>query len=611
MAFVPRTKETILTDMLNYVQLQTKLTDFEIGSIIRSILEAAAIEDDEQYFQMVQLLDAFSIQNATKSTLEERIAEFDVDRLDPAGSSGEITIQDGVLEKSTLAFDTSVAALALQLEDSSEFPTSGFPYNVRIGEGTLSVEDVAVSAHNTSTNTLTTAATANAHSIGDRVAFVSGATDQTLSAGISVQVPASGTSAPIVFTTTESGTLVNGNFESTTIAALAAVPGSTSSVGVGKVVEFTAAPPFDGALVTNKTAFSGGRDVEKDSELRDRGRQKVQSLSKATKLALKQAALGVVDSASGQRVTTASVKEDFVNDELIVYVDDGTGFSPDKTELARSTVAVAVVALDPTIQIADTTGFPDEGYFVVSPESASQIELLEYSSINRTTNVITLVGTAANAHDISDELALVDLIELSAESGTNFLSAQETALVRNSIRLWVDPGGVGAPALQTDGTDYIVNRGTGEIEILGAGLAASSVVFSNYSFYTGLISSVQKIMEGDADDEVNFPGEKAGGVMLVVETPAVRRITVRISITAKEGISEDDLVPLVEEAIDAYIAGLGIGDNVIAAKLVERTMSVNGVFNANLTVPTTDVVVLENELTIASDSNGNSLIYVT
>ena len=55
MAFVPRSFVEILTDMIAYVQFRTGISDFTVGSIVRTVLEASALEDDEQYFQMVQL----------------------------------------------------------------------------------------------------------------------------------------------------------------------------------------------------------------------------------------------------------------------------------------------------------------------------------------------------------------------------------------------------------------------------------------------------------------------------------------------------------------------------------------------------------------------------
>jgi hypothetical protein len=168
MAFVPRTYDEIRDDMIAFVRMQTDLTDFEIGSAIRTIIEAAALEDDEQYFQMVQLLDAFRLSSASGQELDDRVAEYGVVRLQPESSSGVVYIQDENLVTSLLAFNVLAGATLVFLDDTTKFPTSGFPFTMRLGEGTVFVEEVTVSANNTSLGRLTTSALVNPHSIGDR-----------------------------------------------------------------------------------------------------------------------------------------------------------------------------------------------------------------------------------------------------------------------------------------------------------------------------------------------------------------------------------------------------------------------------------------------------------
>ena len=62
--FTPRTFETILDEMIAYAQTHSTISDFSAGSVALTLLEAAAIEDDEQYYQMTQILEIMSIFNA-------------------------------------------------------------------------------------------------------------------------------------------------------------------------------------------------------------------------------------------------------------------------------------------------------------------------------------------------------------------------------------------------------------------------------------------------------------------------------------------------------------------------------------------------------------------
>jgi len=611
MAFVPRTFEEIRDDMIAFVQMQTDLTDFEIGSVIRTIIEAAALEDDEQYFQMVQLLDAFRLSTAAGRDLDDRVEEFGIIRLQSAASAGEIVITDLNLIINQLAFDSASGSATIILDDSTGFPGSG---TVRIGEGTVQVEDIAFTANDTGTGTLTlTGTTVNAHSIGNRVSIVTAASDVPLSIGIRAQVPATGDQPSIVVVTSETGTQVNGNFNSTPIRARAENPGTEGNVTANTITEFVTNPPFDGAAVNNLTNFAGGRNLETDAQLRDRARRQIQSLSRGTLLALQQGVIGTEDTVTGQRVTTSNILESFVLDEVTVFVDDGTGFTADTVELARSSLDGAVGGGSGTLVVVDSSDFPAEGFIIVSPENAAQTEILEYSAVDFGTHTFTLVGTTAASitHDDTDEVALVDIIESSAEAGQNFFRTQDFPVVRGSQRIWIQTSGTPPPvALQTEDTNYFLNRGTGDIEFIGPGLPSGTLVAGHYDFYTALIKSVQTVVDGDPNDPVNFPGLRAAGVQVVVETPTIRRITVRVSITAEPGNQETDLAPQVQEAIEAYINSLGIGSDVIRAEIITRAMNVDGVENVIVTLPTEDLIILEDELPRPVDANGDTLVTV-
>lgn len=596
--------------MIDFVRMQTDLTDFEVGSVIRTIIEAAALEDDEQYFQMVQLLDAFRLSTAAGQDLDDRVEEFGITRLQPAAAAGEVLIGDLNAITSTIAFDIPVSTTLIEIEDSSKFPTAGYPYTVRFGEGTVDVEDLSVTNNNTATNELTVAGgTTKAHSLGERATYVSGAADKNIADGLRVQVPSSGDDAAIIYVTVESGVLVNGDYESTPIRALAEVPGSNGNITAGKISEFVSSPPFDGAAVRNAANFAGGRDLETDAQLRDRARDLIQSLSRGTVLTLKEGVVGVSDPVTGQRVTTSNILEDFVNDEVVLYVDDGTGFTPDQVSLARSQVATAIAAPIGTVDVADSTDFPEEGWLILSPNDPAQAEIVEYSAVDYTIHRFTLVGTTANTHDIGDVVSLLDVVEDSAESGQNFFQVNRFPIVRNSYQIWVDAGS--GPVLQVENSDYYLNRGTGQLEFIGAGLAAGSVVVANYDYYTGLLAEVQKVVDGDTTDPTNYPGLRAAGIHVVVETPTIRRITVRVSISARAGIQEADLTANVQESIESYINGLGVGENVIVAEIIERAMAVDGMFDIVVSTPTSNITVLENELPVPYDVNGNSLVTVT
>lgn len=583
------------------------LTDYEIGSLIRSLLEASALEQDEAYFQMVQLVDAFKVSTATGQDLIDRMNEYGITKLLAASSAGIVIFQDNGLSKSILKLDALASYSTLIVEDSTIFPNT---FNARVGEGTLQVEDVVVTNNDTSTGTLTISPVFSfSHSVGDRVSIVSGAADRTFNTGISIQVPATATSNSITFITTEPGVLVNGNFYSNGIRAKAQSTGGLTNVGVGQVTSFTSSPPFNGASVTNLTKFGGGRDTETDSEYRDRGKKQIQSLSTSIPLALQQAAIGTSDPVTGQRVTTASVVQDFDLDEVIVYIDDGTGFVPDTVSMARSNINGSISPGAPSVVLVDVSDFPTEGYIILSPEDASQVELLAYTAVNYTTKTITFASNCLNTHNSGDEVALVDFVLESAEDGQKRMRTHSSPIVRNSFRLWADPGN-GVFTLQVENTDYKLNKGNGDIKII-AGLSLGSRVIANYTYYTGLVSTVQEVIYGSGTNPPEFEGESSAGVRVSVEAPFIRRITVDVSISAKINETEEAIKPLVREAIEDYINNLGIGNNIIKAEIINVAMNIAGMYNIVVNSPSGDVTILEDQLPVAFDSSGNSLVTVS
>jgi uncharacterized phage protein gp47/JayE len=608
MAFQPRTFEQILLDMIAHVRANTTLTDFNVGSNIRTLLEAAALEDDEQYFQMVQLLDIFSLRKATGEDLDERAADYNLSRLSAKPSTVKLRYTNENLTQSDLLFDVTIGATSITVEDSSDFPVSGFPYTIRIGEATANVEDASVTANDTSTGVFTVAALTKGHSAGERVGHVTG-TNQTISSGVLAQVPAQGANQPVVFQATEVGTLVAGNYLSNLVLALSTQDGSVNNVGATRVTQFSGSAPFSGAGVTNPSAAAGGRDEETDDQFRERIKTWIQSLGRGTPLAIEGAVQGLEDTTSGQRVVSSKLIEDFTDEEHLLYIDDGTGFVPTATIMGRSTLPGAIGAPTATVVVADSSVFPSSGYIMISPEDSTQVEVLEYDSKDDSTNTLNLVGLTANAHDISDEVLLVDQLGI-AEEGQNFFQLSDYPVRRNTIELYDDSTGVGTFLLRTDGTDYFLNRTNGDVQYFGAGLPEGTEVWGHYTFYTGLFALAQKVINGDEDDPTNFPGVAAGGTIIYVDAPVVRQITLIGSVSVKAGDDEDAIRDDVQLAIESYIDGLSIGDNVILARMVERAMRITGVENFKITSPTLDIVILENEVPKSFDSNGNSLVTV-
>lgn len=599
--FQPRLFDQILQNKIDFMRANSTVADFNIGGVVRTALEADSLEDDEQNFQMVLLKNSFALQSASGTDLDKRVADFGIIRLLPAVSTGYVQFKNGQAKTSNLIALTGGNTL-LELENTDEFPVSG---NITIGEGTANKEVIAYIANDTGTHILTLAVAAGTHSIGDIVTYTAGDPDKTIPAGAALLAPATSINSAVDIVTTSSGTIIDGYLYSELVPATSVRAGKQGNVGAGRIIQFSGSAPFPGAEVSNPTSFSSGRDLESDAALRDRARAAVQSLTKGTVLTLSSQVLGVEDTLTKQRVVSARLKEDFVNHEVVLYVDDGSGTAAIQNTHAVTSLSAGVGIGATILQVNDISDFPPSGYILLDPDT-SDVELLAYESTSTGPNSIIIASgsSTTKTHLINADVFFVDVISESTESGERRFSTQLSPIVRGSQLIYVKTPTVNFD-LKTENVDYEINIGTGDLTFVSpgfpTGLPATSVVVAHYSYYSGLIATVQKIVEGDPNDTINFPGLKAAGIKVIVESPTIKNILVHVSIVAAKGFKEEDLIDSVVDAIQTYINSLGVGEDVIVAELIQQIQSIttNGVepvFDTVVIAPTSNVVVLEDEL---------------
>lgn len=107
-----------------------------------------------------------------------------------------------------------------------------------------------------------------------------------------------------------------------------------------------------------------------------------------------------------------------------------------------------------------------------------------------------------------------------------------------------------------------------------------------------LVLNVSKVIDGYVDvDGTIVPGWKAAGVRVNVLVAPPVTVSVSGTVTVSAGYGAQDVVSSVSSAISEYISSLDIGDDVFLSEIVFSAMSIDGVVNFRLTVPTVDIVV--------------------
>ncbi len=202
-------------------------------------------------------------------------------------------------------------------------------------------------------------------------------------------------------------------------------------------------------------------------------------------------------------------------------------------------------------------------------------------------------GTARTVQTVTGENVTLGLVGPPADTavgGEEFLQLDNwpvDARVPFEIRLNATP--------LVNNTDYFLDPTNGRI-FFTTPLANTDVVEADYTYFDGLIQEVQKVVDGDPADRANYPGWRAAGVRVVVNEPVIRNIEVEATLTLVLGTEFATAQAAVETAITDYINQLGISGDVVRNEIIERIMSVTGVSDVSLALPTGNINILDNEV---------------
>ena len=329
-----QTFEQILGAMVRKVIADTNLNDVNAGSVLLTLLEAAAQVDFENNAAILNVLELLSIDAVTDSDLDARAADLGLERIPALRASGLVDISDSsITKRSTGLYQVKPAPIAGQttifVNDASEFSATG---EIFIGRGTPNFEGPI--SYSTIVNNGTffeiqlDSALEKDHLISDIVVDSQGTANRLVTAGTRVIVPANSQQPQIDYRLLRDAVIPSGEDMVTGVSVVAVIAGSSGNAGINTITKFQS-EPFVGATVTNTSALVNGRDIETDDELRERVKSYSNTLARGTKQAILAAIIGQSDAVDNKQVASAVITEPpKIGDPSIVYIDDGSGFQP-------------------------------------------------------------------------------------------------------------------------------------------------------------------------------------------------------------------------------------------------------------------------------------------
>jgi len=127
-----------------------------------------------------------------------------------------------------------------------------------------------------------------------------------------------------------------------------------------------------------------------------------------------------------------------------------------------------------------------------------------------------------------------------------------------------------------------------------------------YKYYTGLLRTVQRIVDGYEPDPATFPGRRAIGGVVETLPPLINSIVLSIDITTNEGINLNEISANIKSTIIDYVNNLGVGEDVILAEIIVRCMEIVGVEAATMSIPNPSnerIAIADNEKAYVEPGN--------
>lgn len=327
----------ILGDMVRKIVADTPVNDVSVGSVLLTLLEAAASNDYENNTAILNVLELLNIDIIKNNDLDAYASNLGLSRKIATKSSGFVVISDSsITKRSSTLYSIKPAPIAgtdkLYVNNAAEW--NAFGGAVYIGRGTTNFEGPITYTSIDNNGTFYTINLASAlqkdHLISESVIDGQGTSDKSIPSGTIIKIPANNISPEIEYSTLRASVLAAGEDTSESIPAVAVRAGSASNAGINTISLFkTPLTNFDSATVRNTTAFTSGRDVESDEDFRDRIKSYSNSLARGTRDAILSAIKGISDDTDGKQVQSAVITEPAnIGDASIVYIDDGVGFQP-------------------------------------------------------------------------------------------------------------------------------------------------------------------------------------------------------------------------------------------------------------------------------------------
>ena len=124
-----------------------------------------------------------------------------------------------------------------------------------------------------------------------------------------------------------------------------------------------------------------------------------------------------------------------------------------------------------------------------------------------------------------------------------------------------------------------------------------------YLYYTGLMRTVQRVIDGYEPDSSTYSGQRAVGSTIEPLPPLIKTVSMILIITTRDGVNLNDITNDIKSTVISYVSALGVGEDVILSEIIKRVKSIIGVDAVTFSDPSPSlerIPVSENEKALTS-----------
>jgi uncharacterized phage protein gp47/JayE len=121
-----------------------------------------------------------------------------------------------------------------------------------------------------------------------------------------------------------------------------------------------------------------------------------------------------------------------------------------------------------------------------------------------------------------------------------------------------------------------------------------------------LITEIRKVLDGDADDIVDYPGSRAAGILSQIIPPNVLSVNIVMTIYRLGTTADiDEMINAAKTAVEQYINTLSLGKSVIVSEIIRRVKAVHSaIYDVAISAPSANIPVSKDY--IARTGSGTS-----